>query len=542
LKLDSTPFFPLPRTLRALAFLAALLPFLAGCATLSPTRPEKVVVPPEAVKPAEPAAPPPSVDLSLYRSGRMDPRLKLVNASLQNVAFKNPAAGLKGLTESLTAGEKDPFLKVKRIHDWICLHIDYDAAMLKRGQVVDQDLESVLKSGKAVCSGYANLFQAMAEYAGIQTVTVSGFVKNQAGSRGMTAANSHAWNLVRLAGRWYIVDATFDAGYVQDWLFVREYTTDNLFADPAASIFTRFPKEEGSQLLARPVSAQAFLDSPDVEGAFYDYGLKLPASGLSWKNRSPDPFALDLESASPGLMLDAAVFAPDGREIEGYSLVQRPSATTRRILIHPSEKGFCRVEIYTKSPEEKGFRYLIPTQEFERKILPALKKLKDEGKVSASDLTMFAAAFGKIPSGGSYMFREDALDPARTAKVASLLEDGGGSTGTLQKVLTFLIEGTASPLRRPFPRIYAQYQNSSSDSLVEPLSGELQAGQTIRFTYLSPTSAKAALIVGEKFYEMAKGADGSFSLELQIPKTDSLKLGLSSGGSSYSIAVAWTVL
>lgn len=59
-----------------------------------------------------------------------------------------------------------------------------------------QSSAGVLLEGKAVCAGYAETFEMLCNAVGIQTVCVT--------------SKSHEWNKVKLYGRWYAVDCTWD--------------------------------------------------------------------------------------------------------------------------------------------------------------------------------------------------------------------------------------------------------------------------------------------------------------------------------------------
>ena len=129
--------------------------------------------------------------------------------------------------------------KAARIHDFIVSTAEYDYAayetMGAEGTVTprvqqSQEAYGILVAGTAVCNGYAQAFQAIAEEAGLETVVVNGTV-----SQGMTIGQ-HAWNQVLVDGQWLVVDATWDdpggdAGTRTDYLLI----------DPASSLLeTRY--------------------------------------------------------------------------------------------------------------------------------------------------------------------------------------------------------------------------------------------------------------------------------------------------------------
>ncbi len=84
------------------------------------------------------------------------------------------------------------FEQVRFAHDWIIKNYDYDSDKAEGSFY----FPTAFKSKKAVCEGYAKTFQVFMTCLGIQ----SDYVHN----------NTHGWNLVKLGGKWYHVDCTYD--------------------------------------------------------------------------------------------------------------------------------------------------------------------------------------------------------------------------------------------------------------------------------------------------------------------------------------------
>ena len=96
---------------------------------------------------------------------------------------------LSGISDSMTEYEKALY-----IHDALAAHITYEASDNAH------DIYGALVEGKAVCEGYAEAYQYLLREAGIQSYVVTG-----TGNGG-----SHAWNYVRLDGKYYQVDLTWN--------------------------------------------------------------------------------------------------------------------------------------------------------------------------------------------------------------------------------------------------------------------------------------------------------------------------------------------
>lgn len=108
---------------------------------------------------------------------------------------------LTTVMDSLSLENMSDYQKVKTIYDYICDTVDYD---YNHSSTYYQKYTAyaALVNKTAVCQGYANLFYRMCKEAGIPVRIVTGTSKNQ----------SHAWNIVALDGKYYNVDATWDAG------------------------------------------------------------------------------------------------------------------------------------------------------------------------------------------------------------------------------------------------------------------------------------------------------------------------------------------
>ncbi|UVI28744.1 transglutaminase domain-containing protein [Paenibacillus spongiae] len=84
--------------------------------------------------------------------------------------------------------------KVKKIHDWVVTNVEYDQSLSR------YTAYEALNLGSAVCQGYTLLMYRMLEKAGIENRIIEGEVDT----------GSHVWNLVKLDGKWYHLDATWD--------------------------------------------------------------------------------------------------------------------------------------------------------------------------------------------------------------------------------------------------------------------------------------------------------------------------------------------
>lgn len=82
--------------------------------------------------------------------------------------------------------------RAKVIHDEICKMTDY--------QLTYSEPYGPLLYGEALCEGYGKAFAYVAQMAGIETVSITGFA----------ARGGHLWNMIKLGNEWVHVDVTFD--------------------------------------------------------------------------------------------------------------------------------------------------------------------------------------------------------------------------------------------------------------------------------------------------------------------------------------------
>ena len=92
------------------------------------------------------------------------------------------------------------FDKVKYIHDFIVLNVNYDQTL------TEYTAYAALTKGYTVCQGYAQLLYRLLNELGIETIIVKGHAKERRTGR----AEGHAWNMVKINNCWYHIDCTWD--------------------------------------------------------------------------------------------------------------------------------------------------------------------------------------------------------------------------------------------------------------------------------------------------------------------------------------------
>ncbi|MEM9807336.1 MAG: transglutaminase domain-containing protein [Cyanobacteria bacterium P01_D01_bin.56] len=175
--------------------------------------------------------------------------------------------------------ESDPQQQVKAVHDYVLKHLSYDTDVLTTGQRPPQDAENVFLAKKAVCEGYAKLFQALGKAVGLDVVYLTGDVRRDLAPIDVIPklyrATSprydwtlHAWNAVKIDDGWQLVDTTWDDSD-------RRYTSNYLMPPAKVMISSHLPTLSAWQLLEEQKNKQTFEQAPILLPAFFGENLEL---------------------------------------------------------------------------------------------------------------------------------------------------------------------------------------------------------------------------------------------------------------------------
>jgi hypothetical protein len=126
----------------------------------------------------------------------------------------------------LARGLCDPFPsytdKARAIFTWFHHNISYDTVSFFGNCVKHHTTEDTIFSGLAVCQGYSQVYQAIANRAGLECVMVVGHGKGfghtplkKGEAPPPPKPDGHAWNAVRIdGGAWQLLDACWGAGHL----------------------------------------------------------------------------------------------------------------------------------------------------------------------------------------------------------------------------------------------------------------------------------------------------------------------------------------
>ncbi|TND07831.1 MAG: kyphoscoliosis peptidase-like [Bacteroidetes bacterium] len=179
------------------------------------------------------------------------------------------------IAHRLTAGLPTEQEKFRSILRWVCDHLEYTEG------VYTKDPGQLLKSGKAVCQGYAALLFEMCKEIGLECEIITGYARNEPDDIGkrLKGLEHHAWNAIKLGGNWYLTDATWASGYYdkKTKTYTRHFNEVYFLSGPDFFSYSHFPREKKWQLLDKKVSRHKFLHRPIVWKNYDSLGLRAVA-------------------------------------------------------------------------------------------------------------------------------------------------------------------------------------------------------------------------------------------------------------------------
>ncbi|MDR0910433.1 MAG: hypothetical protein LBM77_11790 [Spirochaetaceae bacterium] len=413
----------------------------------------------------------PDKSVEPYRNGKMNARVRDVPVELISQVFTAPETTLPDVVNALIAKNSSPFEKTKILHDWICDNISYDADLLSSGSTDNQDYASVLKKKMALCSGYSNLMKEMCDIAGIEAKVINGCLKDTAygydPSKGIQ--NNHAWNAVKLGPKWYIVDCTLDAGYVDGKAAIRKYSTDYLFPDSRSFLYSHFAEKPEEQYYGPALNADTFVNEAFIPGSFFRYGLKLAANKPLYTNTAQsEVFMFDMNAANGTIIMSNTISPSSGNRDEAWTMKRGSggSIITAGYLLpdknsgsqsadananastdanastggaQGSQNGEYTCTLYARNKDSVSFKMKVATEEYNI-WSEKIKALKDKGDIGVYELSVFKSAYYKVDANDAYYFLDDQFAIERNNIVQKIYGYLNISLIDPEKVLSFTLK------------------------------------------------------------------------------------------------------
>ncbi|WP_207431086.1 transglutaminase domain-containing protein [Sabulibacter ruber] len=177
---------------------------------------------------------------------------------------KNHHKDVTGLTNYLIKPFDSDIEKARSIYSWIVANIRYDHALAKQKNRKRSSIKLILNKKRAVCLGYSDLYKAMCTIAGIECVVVPGysrFYNFNAKRKERFTWSDHAWNAVKLTGKWHLLDATWERK--EEEKNGKTIGQEYFLANPKSFVLDHLPENPTWQLLSCPISLNDFKTGTD---------------------------------------------------------------------------------------------------------------------------------------------------------------------------------------------------------------------------------------------------------------------------------------
>ncbi|MDR0539624.1 MAG: hypothetical protein LBG74_03870 [Spirochaetaceae bacterium] len=227
-----------------------------------------------------------------WRTGKSDP---FVNEIIESPEFsgyrgRDPLEYINLVAYHIKSNTKNEFERVKRAHDFVVNYLTYDVKLHRASNrsffpkaIKKQDAAAVVRSGRAVSFGYANLFQAICNAMGNNSEVVNGYARGENFSpfkkNEYKQRPGHVWNIVQIYDCWYLIDVTWNAGSVEKAgkkdIFIKNYSTEWLFTNPQYFVYTHLPNNLNHELLEYLIQPEDFLQLPYQRPLYFETVIQM---------------------------------------------------------------------------------------------------------------------------------------------------------------------------------------------------------------------------------------------------------------------------
>ena len=471
---------------------------------------------------------------SRFHNGKMESIVNTVPWDIQQTVFDSPATVLEELVDYLSNSTQNQFQTVKNLHDWICNNIAYDAEMFFSGKTENQDYESVLKAKKAVCTGYSNLLKEMCTLADIEAVVIHGFSKGFGYTGKVSDSPDHDWNAVKISGKWYLVDATWDAGILDERTFVKRYSTEYLFLESRAFLFTHLPEDNAYQFYAPCKTKEQFEKDPKLDGKFFECGFSysddIPNGTVALNY--PKIIEIPFRTTAP---VAWAKLTAKGSDTAYNTVWAERNGGSLKIEVDVPDTNEYTVTIFVNDPKNGHFPMKFSSAQFED-LVNRISEFVDDGELLFEDASYFQDSYIKAEDADFYYNQEDLFAASRNASLKKTFAVLNIPTG--EPAFSFSVKadekykgcGTTDK----YPYVYDEFYETKTTSLVSPKKAVLSTEKETKFSVRTSDFTNVVLIVGEDTVPFVRNnRTGNYELTRKIEDGASVTIAASREKRTY---------
>jgi len=226
--------------------------------------------------------------LPLFIFGQEEPSFSKIDRHARRIPAELEE-DIRKLTAYLIEPARNETEKARALFSWITQRIRYDEEASGESQDrINQHLRDILRRKKALCQGYAELFAAMGQRAGLEVEIIDGYSKGTRTASPALNKPDHAWNAIRIEGKWHLLDATWEASLTQkEHLFAPGGRESYFLTPPLVFLQDHLPTMPMWQLIHCPIEPEAFRKGEIPRSQSDTICFSYPDSIRAWRELSP---------------------------------------------------------------------------------------------------------------------------------------------------------------------------------------------------------------------------------------------------------------
>lgn len=232
------------------------------------------------------------ISINLF-SQSIDEKLKAVDKIMYS--YLN-IKSIEELSSRIHYDFKTDYERIRAVYTWIALNIKYEdnsnPDLLKpEDQIVffnenylqriktrrhKKLISDAFHKKKAICEGYALLFNTVCNQLNIKNELIYGYVKSGVNDIGyVPTRKNHIWNAVKIDDRWVLIDVTFGAGYLYKNIWQKHF--NDTYFDTSIEKFrlTHFPEKEMWSNYLNQKSLEKFCYEPILSDPFFNHHIEI---------------------------------------------------------------------------------------------------------------------------------------------------------------------------------------------------------------------------------------------------------------------------
>lgn len=190
-------------------------------------------------------------------------------AEVDNIITKanDSINNIVSLVKFIEINFKEEEFKCRAIYKWITTNIEYDLNSMYTINLKakkDDIISAAVSDRKAICMGYAYVFDTVCKLSGIKSEVIVGSTRQS----WFPEPTGHAWNSVKINEKWYLVDPTWGSGTISNRKFVKKLNEKYFLASGLALRPSHHPIDPIWQLNEKVISLENFYNPKSPLGSY----------------------------------------------------------------------------------------------------------------------------------------------------------------------------------------------------------------------------------------------------------------------------------